>query len=144
MHKYLIRSLFSAAISLPAFVVCANTTPDNLADRWNLNDLYATNAAFDQDIAKLQTQLKELSNCNRQLGDSVQRFKICMDLNADALKRFARISSYASQTFDQDTGSSAGMDLSQRANILGSQFEEASASCVRKFSRSVKRRSIAF
>ncbi|MBC7404899.1 MAG: oligoendopeptidase F, partial [Cytophaga sp.] len=43
------------------------------------------------------------------------------------LKRYARLASYASQFHDQDTGATAGLDINQRSEILGSQLEEATS-----------------
>ncbi|QJQ04595.1 oligoendopeptidase F [Undibacterium piscinae] len=129
MHKYVIRSLFTAALSLPLALGLPQLAQagDTEEYRWNLQDLYASGADLDKDIARLQSQLKEISACSGHLGDSLPRFKACMDLNADMLKRYARIASYASQTHDQDTGATAGLDLSQRSDILGSQLEEATS-----------------
>ncbi|MES2069439.1 MAG: oligoendopeptidase F [Pseudomonadota bacterium] len=123
MHKYLIRSLFSVAVALPSLPAFAETE----ADKWNLQDLYATSADWDKDAAKLDAQLKDIAGCSGHLSDSVKRFKACLDLNADLLKRYARLASYASQFHDQDTGGTPGLDLNQRAEILGSKVEEASS-----------------
>ncbi|CAN5780409.1 oligoendopeptidase F [soil metagenome] len=135
MQKYVVRSLFtvalsfplslplSLALSLPHSALAAETE----ADRWNLRDLYNTDAAWDKDAARLQTQLTEIAGCNTHLGDSIRQFKHCMDLNADILKRYARLASYASQTHDQDTGATAGLDINQRSDILGSKLEEATS-----------------
>jgi oligoendopeptidase F len=97
------------------------------ADRWNLQDLYATSADWDNDAASLKKQLEYLGACNNQLGSSARRFKSCMDMFSDVLKRYARLSSYASQLHDQDTGATAGLDLSQRADVLGNKFESATS-----------------
>ncbi|MCX7219342.1 MAG: oligoendopeptidase F [Burkholderiales bacterium] len=131
MHKYVIRSLFTVAMTLPLAISLSLPQVASAADteeyRWNLKDLYASDLDFDKDVAKLQAQIKEISGCSGHLGDSLARFKACMDLNADMLKRYARIASYASQTHDQDTGATAGLDLNQRSDILGSQLEEATS-----------------
>jgi oligoendopeptidase F len=97
------------------------------ADRWNLQDMYATQALWDQDAAKLDTQLTELAACSGQMGQSVKRFKACLDLNADVLKRFNRLAGYASQTNDEDTGAAAGLDLKQRADVLGNKVDAAAS-----------------
>ncbi|MFZ6645317.1 oligoendopeptidase F [Undibacterium sp. TJN25] len=123
MHKYLIRSLFSVAIALPSLAAFAETE----ADKWNLQDLYATSADWDKDAVKLESQLKDIAGCSGHLGESVKRFKACLDLNADILKRYSRLASYASQFHDQDTGGTPGLDLNQRSEILGSKVEEASS-----------------
>ncbi|MBI3284215.1 MAG: oligoendopeptidase F [Burkholderiales bacterium] len=126
MHKYVIRSLFAVALSLPVLAHAAN--PKDTEDyRWNLQDLYASSAAWDQDAARLEQQFKQIAGCNTHLGDSLQRFKSCLDLNSDLLKRYARLASYASQYHDQDTGQTAGLDLNQRSDILGSKLEAATS-----------------
>ncbi|PRC92997.1 oligoendopeptidase F [Solimicrobium silvestre] len=96
-------------------------------DRWNLADLYATQDAWEFDSQQLEKQLKEFSACQGKLGESVKRFKSCLDLNADMVKRFVRLSSYASQSRDQDTGATLGQDLSQRADILAVKLDEATS-----------------
>jgi len=124
MHKHLIRGLFAVAVALPALPGIAAETE---ADKWNLQDMYATAADWDKDALVLDKQLKEISGCSGHLGESVKRFKTCLDLNADLLKRYARLASYASQLHDQDTGATAGLDLNQRSDVLGSKVEEATS-----------------
>ena len=96
-------------------------------DRWNLKDLYATQVDWDKDAAALEQQLKDLASCSADLAASANRFKTCLDLNADVLKRYYRLSAYASQFHDEDTGLAAGMDLKQRAVVLGNRVDEATA-----------------
>ena len=57
----------------------------------------------------------------------MQRFKACLDLNADLLKRYYRLGGYAAQKNDEDTGATAGLDLRQRADVLGNRLEEAAS-----------------
>ncbi len=97
------------------------------ADRWNLKDLYATPAEWDKDAVKLEQQLQTLATCSGHLTDSVKRFKTCLDLNAEVLKRCNRLAVYASQTNDEDTGLAPGQDLKQRAETLSSRLDEASS-----------------
>ena len=129
MQHLFSKSLLALALAFPlASGVGAATHPnDTTAQRWNLADMYATQAAWDQDAVRLEQQLKTLSGCSGQLGKSVQRFKVCMDLNADVLKRYYRLSGYAAQKNDEDTGATAGLDLRQRADVLGNRLEEAAS-----------------
>ncbi len=48
-------------------------------------------------------------------------------MEADILRRFERLTSYASQTHDQDTGANIGQDLSQKSDILASKVDEATS-----------------
>jgi oligoendopeptidase F len=118
----------AAALSIALFAgpaVAAVT--DTEVDRWNLNDLYTSQAEWDKDAVRLESQLSDYATCSGQLGRSARRFKQCMDLNGDLLKRYSRLASYAYQIHDEDTGANAGIDLSQRSGVLGNRVENATA-----------------
>ena len=110
------------ALSMPCAALAE--TP---ADRWNLAEIYATQAAWQEDARRLEGQFEEMKACRGQLGESVARFKACMDLNTDLYKRFRRLSTYASETFAENTAAPAGMELRQKARLLGSRTEESVA-----------------
>ena len=122
---------FVASTLLAATVAAALPSPGLAAetenDRWNLADLYAGADAWKADSAKLEAQLKDFEACKGKLGSSAKRFQACLDLNADMMKRFVRLTGYASQFHDQDTGTSLGQELVQRVGILGSKFDETGA-----------------
>ncbi len=105
----------------------AATPESDTAQRWNLADLYATSAAWDQDAKRLERQMEQIQACKGQLGRSVLRFKTCLDLDSDARKRLARLASYAYQWHDEDTSVNAANDLKQRAEVLGDKLGEATA-----------------
>lgn len=126
MQKHLIASLLALAFALPVSGFAAHSN-DTEAQRWNLADLYANRAAWNADAKKLETQLTELQKCSGHLGDKISSFKSCLDLNADILKRYARLATYASQFRDQDTGDNEGQDIAQNADIIGNKLEEASS-----------------
>jgi oligoendopeptidase F len=118
----------AAALSMALFAGAAFAeAADAEVDRWNLNDLYTSQTEWDKDAARLESQLQDYASCSGQLGRSAKRFKQCMDLNADLLKRYSRLASYAYQIHDEDTGANAGIDLSQRSGVLGNRVENATA-----------------
>ena len=121
----ILRSIRLLAL-LAALPACGFAV-DTEADKWNLLDLYPTQADWDKDAVRLEQQLKTLAQCGGHLADSVKRFKACMDLNADVSKRSIRLAAYASQTNDEDTGLTLGQDLKQRADVLSNRVEEASS-----------------
>jgi oligoendopeptidase F len=129
MQHLFSKSLLALALSLPLAggLSAAGHPNDTTAQRWNLGDMYVSQAAWDQDAARLEQQFKALSGCSGKLGQSVQRFKACLDLNADVLKRYYRLGGYAAQKNDEDTGATAGLDLRQRADVLGNRLEEAAS-----------------
>ncbi len=116
-------ALLALTLAQPLLVMAAELE----ADRWNLKDLYPNQAAWDRDASTLERQLKGLSTCAGRLAQSPERFKHCLDLNAQVLKRFYRLYGYASQFRDEDTSLPSGQDLKQRADVLGTRVEEAGA-----------------
>ena len=116
-------ALLGLALALP--LLASGVEPE--ADRWNLKDLYPSQPAWDQDASKLEQQLKDLSGCAGRLAQSPARFKRCLDLNSEVLKRFYRLYGYASQSRDEDTSLPGGQDLKQRADVLGTRVEEATS-----------------
>lgn len=123
MKKYCAMTLLAAVTATPLAAFSA----ESQSDRWNLKDLYASQADWDKDALQLEHQLKSLSSCSGHLAQSGQRFKTCLDLNAEVLKRYERLSSYAGQVHDEDTSLAAGQDLKQRADVLGNRVEEAAS-----------------
>ena len=96
-------------------------------DRWKLEDLYASPADWNADAAREQADFGRLVTCKGQLGRSAARFKACLDLFDDVRKRNERLSVYASETHNQDTSDSAGLELDQRSQVLGSKLGEATS-----------------
>ena len=94
------------------------------ADRWNLADIYASEAAWQDDAKRLLGQVEEVRSCRGQLGESAARFKACLDLNTDLGKRFRRLATYAHERFAENTAAPTGMDLRQKARLLGARVEE--------------------
>ena len=96
-------------------------------DRWNLADLYPSVKAWADDAARLEAQLKEFAACRGHLGESARRLKACLDAQADFTKRYARLEVYASELFDEDTGSPESLELREKTRILGTRLEEAAS-----------------
>lgn len=115
------------ALALTGVAHAAPTPESDAAYRWKLSDLYPSLTAWEQDAKRFERQLTQIQACKGQLGRSVLRFKTCLDLDADARKRFARLYSYAFQTNDEDTASNQGLDLKQRAEVLSDKLNEATS-----------------
>jgi len=96
-------------------------------DRWNLDEVYPSLAAWNADAAKLEAQFTEFAGCKSHLGDSAQRFRQCLDLQADMTKRYYRLAMFSGEQLAEDTGSGPYLELDQRADILGNKLNEAGA-----------------
>src|SRR5512134_879879 len=103
-------------IALGALSLAALAEGDR--NRWNLADIYPSQAAWDADAAMLEKQVAGFAACKGQLGASVQVFKECLDIQSEMQKRMARLESYASQTHHEDTTANGGIELVQRAGVL--------------------------
>jgi oligoendopeptidase F len=101
---------------------------DDPANRWNLADLYPDAAAWNTDALRLQAQFKDLAGCQQRLGDDRATFKRCLDLRADAIKRFGRLTVYASEQLDEANDVASSQELKQRADNLAVQLDEATSS----------------
>lgn len=96
-------------------------------DRWNLDDLYGSRADWDADATRLMAQMTDLQRCKGQLRQSAARFESCMALLDDAQKRIQRLGVYASESNNQDTGVTSGIELDQRSRVLRARFGEATS-----------------
>lgn len=105
----------------------ASTFADSPADRWNLAEIYPSVAAWNDDAAKLDAQIKEFAGCKGHLGDSAARFRQCLDLQADMTKRLYRLSVFSGEQLAEDTGSPQFLELDQKTDILGNRLSEATA-----------------
>ncbi|MGZ5065444.1 MAG: hypothetical protein ACXWG1_07825, partial [Usitatibacter sp.] len=67
-------------------------------DRWNLGDIYPSLQAWNDDAAKLESQLKDFAPaCRGHLGESAAKLRQCLDLNADIDKRYSRLAVYSNE-----------------------------------------------
>lgn len=121
MHK---SSVLALKFLCLGFSAAAAERPE---DRWNLADLYPFVAAWNADAAILESKLKEFGGCRGRLGDSARRFRSCLDLSAELRKRYARLRVYAGEQRAEDTGVAAGLELEQRARVLGNRLSEATS-----------------
>lgn len=118
------KTTVSAAVFTLA-VAASALAQERPEDRWNLADLYPDLAAWNADAAKVEAQLPQIAACKGKLGESARRFKECMDLQYDALKRYYRLAVYSGELQAEDTGNAESLALAQRTRVLGSKFTEA-------------------
>jgi len=117
----------TAFVFLSLLAAGAALAAERIEDRSNLADLYPSSQAWDQDAAKLESQLKTFGECRGKLGESARRLKSCLDLYSDFQKRYARLEVYAYELFSQDTSVPESLEIQDKSRILGSKIEEATA-----------------
>jgi hypothetical protein len=117
--------LLAALATLAAPLALAAT--ERPQDRWKLEDLYADEAAWNADYAKVEAQLKDFAKCKGQLGSSAKRLLQCFDLQEDIGKRSARMQAYSGERAAEDTGDAGRQALNQKMQVIGTRISEESA-----------------
>ena len=120
------RQILLAAL-LPLAAVPTLAAEERPQDRWKLEDIYPSDAAFNADAAKLESQLAGIGQCKGQLGTSGRRLRECLDLIYDATKRYYRIAVYANEREAEDTGDPARQQLNQKSQVIGTKLSEEAA-----------------
>jgi len=121
MHR---RSVLAVSLFCVSVSAAAAERPE---DRWNLSDLYPSVAAWNADVAILESKLKDFGACRGHLGDSVRRFRSCLELSSDINRRYGRLGVYAGEWRAEDTANSASHELDQRSDVLGNRIAEATS-----------------
>jgi oligoendopeptidase F len=116
------RAVFTALL---ATMLISDAPAQTDADRWNLGDLYANDAAWSADAAKLESQIAQVALCKGHLTDSAVRLRACLELRDDIQKRLGRMTVYATQKLAEDTGSPQSLAVVQRLSVLRNRVGEA-------------------
>ena len=95
--------------------------------KWKMEDLYATNEAWEADFAKLQKGIEEIRKYEGTLGESADNL-LQMQKDCDALGELAEnVYVYANQRLHENTADAYYQGLSGRAQMLMVQLSEATA-----------------
>jgi oligoendopeptidase F len=95
-------------------------TPDKF--KWNLAEIYPTDAAWRTAKDRLSADLPKLRQFQGKLASSAAALADALDLQAGYSKELARLYSYASLLADQDTRDSAHEGMRQEMNQLAAAF----------------------
>jgi oligoendopeptidase F len=123
----MIRPIGQVVVSL--IVACvlaagAGAAPGDLADRWNLADLYASPAEWDAAKGAIEQELETLDRCRGKLGDSATVLKECIDDVFRITREFQRLHSYAAMSSDVDIRDQEAMARRQAAGLLATRFSQ--------------------
>ena len=95
--------------------------------KWKMEDLYATNKAWEADFEKLQKGIAEIKRFEGTLAESADNL-LKMQEACDELNELAEnVYVYANQRFHEDTGNSYYQGLASRSQMLLVQVSEATA-----------------
>lgn len=94
---------------------------------WNLADLYVSEQAWKDARSAVAARLREMESFRGHLGDSAEVLERALNTMFGIDKEVARIRTYASQFYDQDTRVSAGLEMQQSAELLANEYRAAVA-----------------
>ncbi|MES1937051.1 oligoendopeptidase F [Salinisphaera hydrothermalis] len=92
---------------------------------WNLDDLYASPAAWQSAYDQTQQRIDTLSRFSGHLTDSADALAKALNTISDVQKSVARLSVYAGLAADQDLRDSHAQERRNKADRLAAQFGEA-------------------
>lgn len=81
---------------------------------WRLEDLYASDQAWNESKQKLAAQFSQITKYKGQLTTSASELLACLSLNSEISKELSRLHCYAGMKSDQDTRSSEYLAMKQR------------------------------
>ena len=98
-----------------------------LRDTWNLADIYASEAAWNDDVARIEKDLATLGKCRGKLSSSAKKLRECLDLEYSILERSSKVSTFASESQSGDSANPAFQSMNAKAGNVGSKISEETA-----------------
>ncbi len=117
------QAILAAPAAAPRTAATAASEPSN----WNLNALFADQAAWDAAVQSIEKSLPKLTACKGTLSRSAEQLAQCMTTAYELNKQFARVAGYASRMNDADGNDPKGQELVGRVAKLGSKLSEAAS-----------------
>ena len=95
--------------------------------KWKLEDLYASDQAWNKAKQELVAQFDEVTNYQGKLAGSASELLACLEFDSRVSKEFGRLYSYASMKSDEDTRSSESLAMKQEMQQLSTDYNSKAA-----------------
>lgn len=95
--------------------------------KWDLTNLYPTEAAWRQKKTEIENQIPEIETHKGKISQSSEQLLACLQLLSAINKEFGRLYSYASMNSDQDTRVSKYLGMKSELSQLGTRISSAAA-----------------
>jgi len=93
--------------------------------KWRLEDMYATDADWEQDVQKVKKLAEEIAGKKGTLGESGKQLLEVLTLQDELLKTLDQVYVYARMRRDEDNANSTYQALTDRATALSTQVYSA-------------------
>ncbi|WP_317932551.1 oligoendopeptidase F [Halioxenophilus sp. WMMB6] len=120
----LLASVSSVAWQAEAIAETEAQTP---VVAWDLTDIYADDAAWDNALAELKASIATLPELKGSLGKNAKSLATAMETINEANKTLARIYSYANLILDTDQRDSASQERMAKVRAVITDYSEATA-----------------
>ena len=97
----------------------------NPAYQWHIQDLYASDEAWEKDYESLMSEIHSLAAYEGRLKEGSEVFVEYMRKKEALMKKFEAIYVYANQRYHEDTGNSFYQGLAGKAQTLSIQLDSA-------------------
>ena len=95
--------------------------------KWDLTDLYPSEAAWRQARERLEARLPQVRKFEGTLGESAARLEEALETMSSMSRELSRLYAYASQMSDEDTRESKGQAMTQEMTRLAAAFAAEAA-----------------
>ncbi len=95
--------------------------------KWKLEDLYASDQAWNKAKQELVAQFDEVTKYQGKLASSASELLACLEFDSRVSKEFGRLYSYAHMKSDQDTRNSKYLAMKQELQQLGTDYNSKAA-----------------
>jgi oligoendopeptidase F len=118
----------SCAVSCGAGAADAtNPAAPNPAYVWDLSELYPSDLAWETERAAIASTLPHLAAFKSMLGRDAASLARALKAISDVNRRLGRLETYASLKHDEDTRIGANQQLTQKAELLRTEFDKATS-----------------
>jgi oligoendopeptidase F len=93
--------------------------------KWDLNDIYADDDAWEKAKQKFVAEFSQISSCAGKLSESPEQLFNCLDLLDRLRKECVRLACFASMKSDLDTRETKYLAMDQEMSQIGSDFSSA-------------------
>ena len=118
-------AIAAAAVVIGAVAADRSAIADK--DKWNLDDLYPSRAAWNEAREQFAKRIGDLAPFKGHLGDSAQTLLKALQTQEDMTKELYRLYVYAGMTYDLDTRVSDSMAMRQSMAKLGNDYSAAAS-----------------
>lgn len=98
-----------------------------IENTWKLEDIYASQEAYDKDVALLKTQILEFTGYQGKIGDGPQALLEILKKREAMAEIMSRLIVYSNQHYHEDTGNAVYQKLVGEAQTLSVYFSQACA-----------------